>query len=61
MSTKGDDGFDLLYDVLVQNNPVKLDEVTGVQNLELANQSVNQLNAMQKDIARRRKEAGMDN
>lgn len=60
MSTKGDDGFDLLYDVLVQNKPVKLEEVTGVQNLELANQSVEQPNAMQKDIARRRKDAGMD-
>jgi hypothetical protein len=61
MSTKGDDGFDLLYNVLVQNSPVKLEEVTGVQNLELANQSNEQPNAIQKDIARRREEAGMDN
>ena len=61
MSTKGDDGFDLLYNVLVQNSPVKLEEATGVQNLELANQSNEQPNAIQKDIARRREEAGMDN
>jgi len=45
--SKGDsDGFDLLHDVLVQNRPVKLGEVTGVQSLslELANPSAGGVN-----------------
>ena len=60
MAEKAEDGFDLLYEVLKQNKPVNLDEVTGVQSLELANQSVEQPNAMQKEVASRRKEAGLD-
>jgi len=45
--SKGDsDGFDLLHDVLVQNRPVKLGEVTGIQSLslELANPSAGGVN-----------------
>lgn len=55
----GNDGFDTLYDVLVQNRPVNLDEVTGVQSFELSNRQVEQPNAMQKVVAQKRKEAGM--
>lgn len=61
LSKDADDGFDTLYNVLVQNRPVKLDEVTGVQSLELANQSAVQPNAMNKEIAKRRTAVGLKN
>lgn len=60
MAEKAEDGFDTLYNVLVDNHPVKLDEVTGVQSLELANLSVAQPNAMQVEVAKRRKAAGLN-
>ena len=60
MSSKVDDGFDTLYDVLSKNTPVALAEVSGIQSLELANQSANQPNVMQKEVGKRRKAAGLD-
>ena len=60
MGNKQDDGFDTLYDVLVQNKPIPLDERTGVQSLELSNQSVEQPNVMKKEVSKRRKAAGLD-
>jgi len=57
---KVEDGFDLLYDVLVQNKPVPLDEKSQAQVLELANQSTSQPNAMQKEVSKRRKAAGLE-
>ena len=62
MSNKAEayDGFDMLYDVLVQNHPIKLDEITGVQNLELANQSAAKPNVMQQEVSKRRVAAGLD-
>ncbi len=60
MSSKADDGFDMLYDVLSKNTPVALAEVSGIQSLELANQSANQPNVMQKEVGKRRKAAGLD-
>jgi len=58
LKDKTDDGFDILYDVLLQNRPVKLDEVTGVQSLELVNESVTPPNVMEKVVLARRKAAG---
>ncbi|KKM98897.1 hypothetical protein LCGC14_1153350, partial [marine sediment metagenome] len=46
MSTKQDDGFDMLFEVLKQNKPMIFDEQSGVQSLELANQSTEQPNVM---------------
>ena len=60
MSSKTEDGFDVLYDILVQNHPVKLEELTGVQSLELANRSVAQPNVMEKVVNEMRKDAGLD-
>lgn len=60
MASKQDDGFDLLYQVLSENKSANLDEVSGVQSLELANQSTEKPNAMQKEVAKRRADAGMD-
>lgn len=60
MESKVDDGFDLLYEVLSKNTPVALSEVSGVQSIELANQSVEQPNAMQKEVSKRRVAAGLD-
>ena len=54
-----DDGFDVLCKVLLENKPVNLNEVTGVQSLELSNLSVDKPNAMEQDVNRRRKEAGL--
>ena len=59
MASKQEDGFDILYDVLVQNKPVNLDEVTGVQSLELTNKSVAKPNAMTVEVNKRRKAAGI--
>ena len=59
MATKQDDGFDLLYEVLKENRVVALEERSGVQSLELANQSTEQPNAMAKEISKRREAAGM--
>ena len=59
MDNKVEDGFDLLYDVLVQNKPVKLDEITGVQSLELANDQIAGPNVMKQEINQRRAEAGL--
>ncbi len=60
MKGKQEDGFDLLYDVLVENKPMSLDEVTGVQSLELSKESATKPNAMQKEVSKRRKDAGLD-
>jgi len=59
--SKGDsDGFDLLHDVLVQNRPVKLGEVTGVQSLslELANPSAVKPNSLLVEMDRQNVAAG---
>lgn len=61
LSKGNDDGFDTIYNVLVQNRPVKLDELTGVQSLELAAPGAVQPNAMEKEVAKRRTEAGLKN
>jgi len=58
LSRGQDDGFNTLYEVLLQNRPVKLNEVTGVQSLELSNPSTAKPNAMQKVVAQKRKDAG---
>ena len=56
---KGDsDGFDLLYQVLTTNKPVALEEESGVQSLELANQSALKTNVMEKVVSEKRKAAG---
>lgn len=61
MANKQEDGFDTLYDVLVQNHPSKLlDEISGVQSLELSNQSADKPNAMKKVVDKKRKDAGLD-
>ena len=60
MASKVEDGFDVLYEVLKQNRPIALDELTAVQSLELANQSTEQPNAMKKEVTKRRKAAGLD-
>ena len=60
MESKQDDGFDMLYDVLSKNTPTSLKEVSGIQSLELANKSVEQPNAMQKEVGKRRVAAGLD-
>lgn len=60
MENKADDGFDLLYKVLSENKPTLLAEVTGVQSLELSNQSVEKPNAMKKVVDKSRKDAGLD-
>lgn len=61
--SKGDDsGFDFVYNILAQNNPVALAEITGVQvpSLELSNKSKDEPeNATLKDVNRRRKAAGL--
>lgn len=54
-----DDGFDTLYKVLFENRPVKLDEVTGVQSLELANTGAGEKNALSDVVEKSRKEAGL--
>ena len=54
------DGFDMLCDVLTQNKPIKLDEVTGNQTLELANPGTKEPNAMEKTVNKARKDAGLD-
>ena len=61
LSSKVDTGFDFLCEILTTNKPVNLDEVSGVQNIELANGQVAQPNAMQKVIAQKRTEAGLKN
>lgn len=60
MENKADDGFDMLYEVLSKNTLTALKEVSGVQSLELTNQSVEQPNAMQKEVGKRRVAAGLD-
>ena len=61
LSKGGDDGFDCLFEVLTQNHPVELGETSGPQVLELANtRATTQANPVQADVARRRKEAGLD-
>lgn len=60
MSNKADDGFDILYEVLSKNTPLALKEVSGVQSFELANNSVEQPNAMKKEVSKRRVAAGLD-
>lgn len=52
-------GFDLLYNVLVQNRPVKLDEITGAQTMELSNLSAAKSNPMKADVNRRRRKEGL--
>lgn len=59
MESKQDDGFDLLYQVLAANKAVSLEEVSGIQSLELANQSTNQPNAMKQEVDKRREAAGL--
>lgn len=60
MASKQEDGFDLLYKVLAENKSTTLlDEQTGVQSLELANQSTNQPNVMKKEVDKRREAAGL--
>ncbi len=59
MEHQVDDGFDLLYQVLAENKAVPLEEVSGVQSLELANQSANQPNAMKQEVNKRREAAGL--
>ena len=56
---KGDDGFDFWHDILVQNRTVKLDGVTGVQNLELSNARTGKKSELTKLIDKRRKDAGL--
>lgn len=60
MIENADDGFDVLYKVLLENRPVKLDEVTGVQSLELANMATKEPNALADVVEKSRKEAGLD-
>lgn len=55
---KVDDGFDLMCEVLLQNRPVKLEEATGAQSLELTNESAVPPNVMEKTVLARRKAAG---
>lgn len=58
----GDDGFDLLVEVLTHNvSNDLLDEKSGVQILELANAQRTKPNAIQLDVQRRRIAAGMQN
>ena len=59
MSEGKEDGFDLLYEVLVQNRPAKLDEITGVQSLELSSKQDVQPNVMQREVAKRRAAFGL--
>ena len=60
LSTGGDDAhFALLMNVLTHNSPVSLKEQSGVQSLELANQSANKPNAVSADITKRRAAAGI--
>jgi len=60
LSKGNSDEFDFLYGVLAQNNPVKLAEITGVQVVELSQANKEEPeNPVQKDINRRRKEAGI--
>ncbi len=60
MASKQEDGFDVLYEILVQNKPADLTEATGVQSLELTNTQTAPPNAMATEVAKRRKDAGMD-
>jgi len=57
--SKGDDGFDFWHDILVQNKAVKLNGITGVQNLELSNARVDQKSELAKLVDKRRKAAGL--
>lgn len=59
--SKGDnDEFDFVYNILAQNNPVALSEITGVQVIELsATNRVEPENATLKDVNKRRKAAGL--
>ncbi len=59
MASKQEDGFDVLYNVLVQNKPLDLSEVTGIQSLELSDASKVKPNVMQKAVTQKRKEAGL--
>ncbi|KKM89471.1 hypothetical protein LCGC14_1248400 [marine sediment metagenome] len=59
LSTKVDDGFDALHDVLLLNRPVKLDEVTGPQ-VELSKDGTPVPNVMEVVVNKARKAAGMD-
>lgn len=62
LSKGGDDGFDLLVEVLTHNKPGDLlDEKTGMQVLELANTRQTQPNVVQLDVNRRRAAVGMKN
>ena len=53
------DAFDFLYEVLVGNKPTGLEEVTGLQSLELANTSTGKKNVVAADVDKRRAVAGM--
>ena len=54
-----DTSFDFLCEVIAANKPVKLDESTGVQTVELANGQKVQMSSMEIDINRRRAAAGL--
>lgn len=61
MSSGHDDGFDFLVKIIAENKTVPLGEKTAAQLLELANtRAAGEANPIEKDVTRRRTEAGLD-
>jgi len=55
------DDFDFLCKVLMENRPVKLEAISGVQSLELSNPGVKPESPMRKVVNKKRADAGLKN